>query len=94
MYAIDEQLQRLEAREEGAMEVLKGIQVCSTPLAFISACFHDMCAPAPCSHGHSRCLQSQAAALGQLQADGFQHTLVAGSWLCSLQAPSSRPAIS
>lgn len=30
VYAIDEQLQRLDAQEEGAMDVLRGIQVCST----------------------------------------------------------------
>ena len=31
VYAIDEQLQWLDAQEEGAMDVLKGIQVCSMP---------------------------------------------------------------
>ena len=31
VYAIDEQLQRADAQEEGAMDVLKGIQVRSTP---------------------------------------------------------------
>ncbi len=33
MYAIDEQLQRLDAGEVGAMDVLRGIQVYSLPLS-------------------------------------------------------------
>ena len=42
VYAIDEQLQRLDAREEGAMDVLKGIQVCSILPTPAIPCLHDM----------------------------------------------------
>ena len=44
VYAIDEQLRRLDAREEGAMDVLKGIQVRSIPPIPALACIHEMCA--------------------------------------------------